>query len=206
MENIAVFMYDTQMEMEAAGVEVILDHDHSHVKLPTGLECNGYFIDYPKAIFACATKKDFNEWFPVYVHEYCHFTQWRDEIPEWDALWRMGLYYDNFLDQWIERGLEFRSWTIRHYIQAGINIEADCERRVIELINEYDFPIDPEEYAQKANAYVHFYNYVEENRTWYIAGKEPYNVKEVWSQFNTTIDDDFSLNPGYMALYEKYCF
>ena len=207
MDIIGQFMYDTQMEMEKCGVTLLLESDNTHVKLPSGLECNGYFIDHPQLIFACATKKLVDRWFPIYVHEYCHFTQWRDQIPEWTDVWVDGLYYDNFLDQWLgARQLRFAPWKIAKFIQAGISLEADCERRVIKLIEKRNLPINKMEYAQKANSYVHFYNYIEEYRRWYEVGKEPYNLPEVWSQFNTTVDDDFSPNPKYMEIYAKHCF
>jgi len=201
------FMYESQREMEASGVEIYLEHNATHVALPSGMKCNGYFIDNPIIKFACATQKPFANWFPIYVHEYGHFTQWRDKIPAWTDVWIDGLYYDNFLDQWLGyRQMRFAPWKVARFIQAGIALESDCERRVIDLIGKHSLPINKEEYAQKANSYVHFYNYIEENRKWYIPGKEPYNLPEVWSQFNTTVDNDFSPNEAYMELYAKHCF
>lgn len=205
--NAKNFVDSTLIEMEQKGVKVNLDEANPYVLLNGNLQCNGYFTDHPELVFACGAGKDFDRWFPIYVHEYGHFTQWRDNIPEWTNVWVDGLYYDNFLEQWLGyRQMRFAPWKVAKFIQAGIALEADCERRVIKLIQEHDLPIYAPIYAQKANAYVHFYNYIEANRKWYEVGREPYNLPEVWQHFNTTIDDDFSSNEKYMELYAKYCF
>ncbi len=206
MTNFDQFLSATQDEMDLQNVELIMT-DTSHVKLPKGkMECNGYFVDQPVPQFACGIGKPLEEWMPVYVHEYCHYTQWRDSIPEWDNTWIDGIYYDDFLESWIELRQDFPKKTINQFIDAGIAIEADCERRALVLIEENELPIDLDEYAQAANAYVHFYNYIRKHRKWYEVGKEPYNIKHVVSEFNTTIDDDFSISYEYIDLYERYCF
>ena len=205
MKAFAQFLIDTQEEMKEFNVEILLPTT-SHVKLPDGMECNGYFADKPSLKFACGCGKDIDLWAPIYIHEYCHFTQWRDGIPEWTNLTIDGLYYDDFLDQWLGAGKEFPTEIIHKFINAGITIESDCERRVIKIIEETGMNIDVGEYAQKANAYVHFYNYIRDFRKWYIPGQEPYNIKEVWSQFNKTIDDEFLLSYEYQDLYRLHCF
>ena len=206
-----LFLEATQNEMREKGVELYLKNT-IHVRMPdevgdlTGMPCSGWFTETPKLMFAVGMAKPFEQWALVYVHEFGHFTQWRDQIPEWQGVTIDGLYYDNFLNHWLERGLHFAPWKVDKFINAIIAVEADCERRAIKLIEEYELPFDTEEYAQKANAYVHFYNYIRENKKWYIAGKEPYHIPEVYSQFNTTIDDDFSTSWEYIDLYDKYCF
>jgi hypothetical protein len=191
-------------EMESHGVSVLVDLENTHVPLMNGMMCNGYFVDSPFSRFAVGAGKDEDLWFPIFIHEYCHFTQWRDKIPEWSKLWKDGIYYDDFLDRWTG-GEKFSDEIIDDFIDAGIAIESDCECRVVELLKQNVLGIDPKEYAQRANAYVHFYNYIRLNQKWYKPGKEPYNIKDVWSQFNTEIDYDFSVSWEYLTLFEKYC-
>lgn len=204
--ELSTFMSESQRNMEEAGVEIILKHEDTHVTLPDGLRCNGYFVDKPKRVFACATNKPFIDWFLIYLHEYCHFTQWDDGIPEWIGVTVDGLYYDDFLDRWLAGKVEFPQEKVSRFIDASIAVEADCERRAVALIEKLRFNYSIREYAQKANAYIHFYNYIKQNRKWYREGFEPYNIEAVWSQFNTTIDDEFPLVDEYLDLYEKHCF
>jgi len=202
------FVDDTIAEMIVEGVTLNISNN-SHVTLPNGekgTECNGYFTDTPTPLFAVGSGKSVSEWFPVYVHEYGHFTQWRDKSPEWNNLWIDGIYYDDFLDLLVSGEGKFTDDQINRFIDAAITIEADCERRVVELVRRYKLPIEIEHYCQTANSYVHFYNYIKQYHKWYIAGREPYRIKEVYSQFNKEIDDDFPLSWEYINLYEKYCF
>ena len=204
--NVATFMYNTQKEMEDAGVIVTLEHNNSHVMFAEGMMCNGYFDDDPDPEFACATKKPFDDWFPIYVHEYGHFTQWRDQIPLWQGVVVDGTHSDDFLDIWIGQGIDCSSDAIEQCINAVRDVEADCERRAMALIAKHKLPIDADRYAQMANSYVHFYSYVKLNRKWYIPGKEPYRIEEVYSQFNTTIDDEFPISHEYADLFGRWCF
>jgi len=200
------FINETTKEMEDTGVKVSLPLSE-YVELPDGLQCAGFFIDYPELLLKCARGKDAYEWFQVYVHEYCHFTQWRDDIQEWNDLWIDDLYFDEFFCNWMgDSPKEFDKDIINRFLDIGIAIEADCERRVVHLIENENLPLDIPLYARRANSYIHFYNYIRQNRKWYTPGLEPYNIEKVWSQFNPDIDNDFSPSPEYTALYEKYCF
>lgn len=49
----------------------------------------------------------------------------------------------------------------------------DCERRALAAIAEYDLPIDPADYARRANAYVHFYSHVAKTRRWNLPDRAP---------------------------------
>jgi len=205
MKPFETFLATSQQEMKGAGVKISMPEE-THVPLiGSGLMCNGYFDDDPELIFACGIGKPIEQWMPIYVHEYGHFTQWRDKIPEWAGVTIDGLHYDDFIEKWLEQGKNFPQYKVNRFIDASIVIEADCERRAIELIKKYNLPIDPLVYAQTANSYVHFYNYIKCNRVWYTPGKEPYKIKEVYSQFNTTMDSEFQISYEYNDLFKKYC-
>lgn len=203
-KNIEIFKSKIIAEMADAGVEVEFNED-THVLLGENLLCNGYFDD-SKPKYAVAVGKSEELWLPICVHEYAHFTQWRDKAPEWTNTTIDGIYYDDFLDLWIPGKVEYTEDQVNRFVDAGIAVEADCERRTIKLIREYDLPIDPITYAQMSNAYIHFYNYIRLYRKWYEAGKEPYRLEEVWSNFNVFIDDVFPVRREYIEIFEKYCF
>jgi hypothetical protein len=69
--------------------------------------------------------------------------------------------------------------------KIAMGIEHDCEARVLKLIEKEEFGniLEPALYARKANAYVNFYLFVIENRKWYKAKQEPYNIQEVYNLF-----------------------
>jgi len=201
-EKVKQFLKTTQEEMSAAGVRMLMEKDKSHV-LADGIECNGYFDDSPLE-FAVGMDKPFGQWFSVYVHEYCHFTQLRDKSSVWAASHVKG--DEKFWEMWFDKKQPYPQEVIDRYVLPLLEVEADCERRALKIHRENpEFGIDPDVYAQKANSYIHFYNYVRLFRKWYTPHKEPYNIKEVWTQFNIDIDDDFEVSYEYIDLYKKYC-
>ncbi len=200
------FIKDTQKEMEEAGVTVQLDKDSKVVTFTDGgMPCNGYFSDAEPLTFACAMGKPFEQWFPIYVHEYAHFTQWREQADVWEEIFIGDLSSDDFVEQWIESDKKFPRATVDKFIDVIIAVESDCDRRAMALIEKHNLPLDLDYYAQTANAYSHFYNYVKVKRKWYSPGKVPYEIPEIVSQMNTTIDDEFLVSHEYMDLFTKYC-
>jgi hypothetical protein len=197
------FLENTQREMRENGVTLLLEKNQSHILLPDGTYCNGYFEDDPEMVFVVAMGKDIKKWLPVYIHEYCHYRQCIEGAPVWRTPAWEG--HDEFWEEWFENGKKYPQEVIDRYINVSMAVEADCERRAVKLLEENDLGISVEEYSQKANSYIHFYNFIRLRRKWYTANKEPYSIEDVWSQFNTTIDDDFSISYEYIDLFEKHC-
>lgn len=148
-----------------------------------GSECAGSFSAATK-ILSIAIDKDFNDWFPVLVHEFCHATQYADD-PE--GFSNLDLSSDAIF-HWTS-GKEYSNEDLDKFFNDTINLESDCESRVCKSISNYNLFsfINLEEYAQKGNAYAQFYQYFRETRKWYVSGKEPYLLKEVWQLFPTTV-------------------
>lgn len=119
------------------------------------------------------------------LHEYSHLTQWVEDAP----VWRCDL---GGWDEWVH-GKTVPD--IRRRIEGTREVEADCERRTLRLIRELDAPIDLEQYARGANAYVHFYNVIADTRKWYAPSRRPYNIPSVLAAANPTLDRDFSKTP-----------
>ena len=121
----------------------------------------------------------------------------------------IGKDMSEWMPIYIHEYCHFKQWEEKADVWengSDLELEADCERRVVDMILLHNILIDVHDYAQKANAYVHFYNYIDLYDKWYISGKEPYKLTDVFSQFNNTIDEDFELSWEYMALYDKHCF
>lgn len=164
------------------GVAVLLPPT-PEVSYGGGLKVSGYFDqDAPMLAVGWESPRRLG----ILLHEYSHLTQWVEDCEVWrndiDACW----------DDWLA-GKRIKD--IRKQIATSRELEADCERRTIRLAKELDAPIDLEEYARGANAYVHFYNVIADTRKWYRPDRKPYNVPEVMALCNPTIDTDFSETP-----------
>ena len=119
-----------------------------------------------------ATKRPISTWIDVFVHETCHLDQ-QLQRPSWhekreDALGK--------LDQWLEGG------KVNHmdeHIRLVIELEHDCELRAMRKIKANKLPINTDEYAQMANAYILGYHWTLGNRKWC---KKSYESTKIWSQ------------------------
>lgn len=206
-ESVKKFLAETIIELLEHGVDVNLSSKNFVLIRHCDSKVNGYFIDRPTWAFGVAAGFPIEEWLPIYVHEFNHFRQWREEEPVYlEALIDEVEGFD-YLDEWINGTRDLSDDQVHDYITRAREMEADCERRTYRMIQEYGLPINLDEYAQKANSYIHFYNYIEANKTWYKLGREPYRTPEVYRKMNTTVDDDFAtVNPAYLDLYAAHCF
>lgn len=207
---IKTFIECAKEEMEESGVKVLL-FDEPLIEYTPGNFCSGYFEDddeNDRVTFACATARPQEAWFHVFVHEFCHFQQWRDRRDWWD-----GLKFDGYegLELAIEAWNGEREASLTEIIQwcmASAEAEIDCERRVLEKIGKYKLPIDPKMYAKKANSYVAYYYAMPELRGW-CNGERPYEVKEIMDMMPDHMDltdrDYWSIAAKAMDLYRARC-
>lgn len=142
-----------------------------------GNRCNGYFYDLPRPVLAVAAGQSRKKWFKVLVHEYCHMLQWLDDAQ----VWHNSIKADPFW-QWFLGKKKLSSRQAYKYAMYLVDVELDCERRVLKMIKKFDLPIDAVQYAQNGNAYVYFYHLALKHRRWYDIGKEPYNSPKLVAQ------------------------
>jgi hypothetical protein len=188
-------------DLQAAGVHVrVSDQARISYGEGSGLLCSGYFIDLPRAELGIALGKPWQEWAPILLHECSHGAQWRENSELWRNLTQNNRDIVQEFDAWIE-GEEAdpaRMADVVKHIQAA---EFDCEQRVVDLIQQYDLPIDIDQYIQKANAYVWYYDYALAHRRWYPPAGAPYEDENVWSEAPTAWTADL---PGDLRLaYER---
>lgn len=186
------FVKDVRTTAKEYGVEIILSDKRS---VGDDKPCNGYFQDGDKPTLAVACGQSFRKWLLVLVHESCHMDQWIEQVPEWTNN-LLGTYETmDIIDLWCDHKIELSEEQLDEYIAIAREVELDCEKRSVEKIKEYNLPIDIDEYIQKANAYVWFYTMIKETRQWYKIGREPYNIKRVWSALPTHFVDDYNHVP-----------
>jgi len=136
----------------------ILDSDFQ-VRLVNNLSDGGQVDDSQKYL-AVNVKKGIGNWFPTFVHEYCHFCQWKEKKftgQKWDHTF--GELY-----KWIEGKIDLSKKDRILFSRRARRVELDCERRTVSEIEKHNLPIDADRYIQKANAYIFSYEFLIENQ------------------------------------------
>lgn len=160
-------------------VEIIISTKNYVIYPSDNLKCNGYYYtdeNNDSRMFAFATGRPLNKWFPVFIHEFCHFEQWRTSAKVWDELEDEDELWD-----WVSRKIELSKRESNSMINHARNLEYDCELRTVAMIKKFNLPVDVEKYSQMSAAYILFYDYLKKYRTWYKIGKEPYRNKKLIS-------------------------
>lgn len=189
-------------ELLAKGVHVELSPEDTVVY--DGAPCSGWYDDgkasknSTRRELVVATGRP--DWIHVFAHEYCHFTQ--DEDGMFDDLTE-----DVFWD-WLSGKVELEPEETDKHVIASRELEADCERRTIALLEEFSIPFDRAEYAKKANAYILFYNTIRRDRKWASKAK-PYDCLEILARMEDEILDDFTDGPQwdwFHDLVREHCY
>lgn len=162
------FIAFVKAECRKEGVKCDL-RNTKYVKVTNSIKASGYFDESVPTLVCSMGRKDSIE---ILVHEYCHLTQWREQIP----LWKDCVKSCVKLDEWLSGK---NVVDIEKHIANCRDLELDNEKRSVALIKEFELPIDVEAYTRKANSYVHFYNYMLISRRWCTTKNSPYTNKKL---------------------------
>lgn len=202
-EKIDVFLEYAFKKLQHKKVTAIISTDKYVMIVEENIKCNGYFYedDGSDLMFGIAIGKPLNKWFPVFVHEFCHFEQFCENKSKWDSLKDDDLWY------WVGGTTELKPRELTIAINDSRDLEHDCELRVIKKIKEFQLPIDAERYSQQAAAYILFYNYMLKHRKWYKMGKEPYRneklMKLMPKKLPTIKSRKLKMTPAMERLYNE---
>jgi len=195
------FLRDTYIKLDAAGIKLKI-HDTKYIDTGDGVPCTGYFCD-EDMILAVSVKGKINRWGPVLVHESCHLDQYIEQAKVWVDVDNHHL--TNYWE-WITKERDFKPRYVGFITKRAINMELDCEKRVIDKINKYKLPICKSIYIQKSNAYLYTYLYAAQYRQWTKPGKGGYTIPSVWRNFPKDFENDYSVLPNqYRDLYNLHC-
>lgn len=139
-------------QLIASGISVKLLNKRVHQG------CGGFFSCTNKELVVCTKSKDE---FHTFVHEYCHFLQWRDFPKIWD---KYITKCDSFFC-WLA-GENLNTETALDAMAGAQLLERDCESRALSLIKKLKLPIDIDTYTQQANAYLYSYLISHKLRKW----------------------------------------
>lgn len=172
------------------------------------LSCSGYFCADPlkrkDPELGVAMGGPWEDAFPVFVHEFAHLTQWRDQCAAWaDVFDAQGVEAADRIDEWLT-GADWSPEIGKEVFRAARAVEMDAEKRVLAMIQAHDLPLDAIDYARKSNAYVLYYHHVEATRHWRAAETlPPYRDTAVWTQAPEVIGDPEVLPAALAAAFAK---
>lgn len=190
-QNILTDLIQSKITIHFIGKPKIYDSD-------TKSSYEGQFISEDK-VLEVATCQSTEDFILTFIHEYCHFLQWRDHYYLFRKSSKDLLIFERFLN--------IRKLTNR--VNAAINLvqqlELNCEKRVIALLESYKIDCNYDLYIQKSNAYILFYAVIKHTKKWYK--HNPAVIKQILDVMPTTfqstdwyqhVDDDM------IRLYRKY--
>lgn len=129
----------------------------------------------------------------VYCHEFSHMTQAIEDIPIWN---KELIFWDKIQKQTIMP----RDWAD---VMEVIELERDCEKRTINLSKKWQL-FDNEQYAQQANLYLFYYQYVFLKKKWVDSTSiyHPLLIQEM-PKVIKPLNTFNSINMELMALYDE---
>jgi len=159
-------------EMISEGVSVEFTKRHRTGKFGYNFFYDGQHPRYGKKVLFKIHfyNNTLEENYGVFIHEFCHFRQWKDKIPLWDDARTANVIFDD----WIQGKTEFCTEEEVRIVQR---LELDCDKRVLDMITEYDLPIDKDQYIKDSNGYILSYNVMFKTREFYIT--DAYSAPEV---------------------------
>jgi len=157
---------DTKLDFTLKVVKELLSHQFS-VKLLNVDNIDGYGgwfgTDEGEEEFVVAMKHHMG--FEILIHEYCHFLQWKYDRKLWD---KSMITYDIMFD-WMTfpslkysediKDCEYTNQQLDQSLHDILEIEHDCEKRVLKLIaNNPIENFDTDKYIRAVNAYLWSYH------------------------------------------------
>ena len=150
---------------------------------------------------ACSVKGSYKKWMPIFIHEYCHFLQWKEK----SRLWKQNRGLSASVMDKILHNEPISSDKINLYLNRSRDLELDCEKRTVAIFKKYKVPLNIKYYIQCANSYIHFYNHIKTYRSWYPLNNKPYSNKKLIEACSTRFYKSYKRIPPKLAmLFEKY--
>ncbi len=182
-KNDLAFIQYVKQECKRTGITCIFKNTKSiTLNKELNTKCSGYFDSENKELVVSMKHADA---LSLLVHEYCHLTQWEEGIPLWEKAGTSGMK----LDEWLE-GKRIKN--IKTHIAVVRDLELDNEKRSVKMIKKWDLSINIKKYTKRANAYIHFYNYLFHTRRWSKPTNSPYTNKQVIKIMSYQFNMDYS--------------
>lgn len=156
-----------------------------NVRVDVGMLASGYFDETTPILVCSMNRVDAIE---ILVHEYCHLTQWVEQIPIWKECEKSIPKFFGWL-----QGDRIKN--LKKHMENCRELELDNEKRSVEIIKKFDLNIDITRYIKKANAYVYFYTYMLTTRRWAKKKNSPYSNIHLINSMPDYFLEDYSIIP-----------
>lgn len=120
-------------------------------------DCGGYFCPEGKALKVAIWNK---EWFSIFIHEYNHFKQWKNETKLWTSV----------------EDIDFFTDFPARYTLATQLMEQECDKMVWNDIKEWNLE-GLKNYICESNAYHTSYSNMTEKKKFIL--RAPFRFKEI---------------------------
>ena len=117
----------------------------------------------------------------IFLHEFCHFLQWRDSNDFWTDCIEEGC---SPFFSWLAGDNRY-SENIDQARQKTVLLEMDCDKRALRLNKKFELGIDPKKYTQASNAYLYSYLVTQKLRKWPKSNKYSVYRQEVSEVYPT---------------------
>lgn len=208
--NFRKFVSDAILHLVEYGTSVSLPYDEKVEG------CSGYYASGWESAsggeLCVATAKPWRDWGEIFLHEYSHFLQQLDDDAGIELAYpvlsecqsaRMWAAVDPVWSG--TEGVEpYAGAELRWALEAAQRMEADCDRRALELIRDHSLPFDIDMYTRKANAYHMFYSVLCTTRRWWDA--PAYYVPEIVEKMPTTLLNTWEPTPELVDMYIHHCY
>jgi hypothetical protein len=187
LSNEEIFIQYVKDECKKHGIKCSL-RNTKFVSLGKGSKCSGYFDSANKILVCSMNRLDAIE---ILVHEYCHLTQWVENI----AIWRICDELNTFqlMDEWLQ-GNEVKN--IKKVLSYNRDLELDNEKRSVEMCKRFNLNVDLIHYAKKANSYIYFYNWMKESRRWCKPLNSPYKNTRLIEAMPEHFNNNYNVLPA----------
>lgn len=162
-KNYLAYINSVRRKAKKYGIEVFFSKEEVvYDGNDDNIGCGGFFSEELMRL-ATSTNHPFSHWFPIFIHESCHMEQWI-ERREWFES-KIEVYSRFF--EWLNHEKEYTRKQLEESRKVIIEVEQDCEKRVVEKIKQYNFNFSVKQYTQKANCYLYLYSFMLMKRKWY---------------------------------------
>ena len=185
-QNTKNFLKFAKKELKQHGFKLKIHHS-KRVRVDKNIYTSGLFSEIDKQIDV-AIKKEEHLWLGVLVHEFCHFLQYLENNKYWQVCHKSRVDHFHKFDDWLN-GKSIKN--IETVIDEIKMLEYDCERKAVALIKKCKLKINVENYTQRANSYIAFYDHIKKSRKWY-GNLAPYENKQIYKKMPVRIQARFS--------------
>jgi len=175
-KSVRALIADIKVTAKANGIDLYFGKGKS-IRIENKGKVGGYFCE--EGALAVATGIPQYKWLEILIHESCHMDQWLENSRYWNDELDSDIHtFDRYICGSNEPNIE-------RAVDNIVMMEADCERRAVAKIEQYNLPLNTKTYSKRANAYLLSHKAMVHYQSWYKVG--PYKHRCTWVPLPDTL-------------------